>query len=40
MFSTMNPDSPYFLDYVEELTEFYPEEEKYYLDDYEEEEED
>ena len=32
MFDTMNPDSPYFLDYVEELTAWYPEEEEDYED--------
>ena len=37
MFHTMDPDSPYFLDYIEELTEFYPEEEVDYGD-YEDEE--
>ena len=30
MFDTMNPDSPYFLDYVEELTAWYPEDEEDY----------
>ena len=30
MFDTMDPDSPYFLDYVEELTAWYPEEEEDY----------
>ena len=37
MFDTMNPNSPYFLDYVEELTSYYPEEEEGY-DSWEEEE--
>ena len=32
MFDTLNPDSPYFLDYVEELTAWYPEEEEDYED--------
>lgn len=35
MFDTMNPDSPYFLDYVEELTAWYPEEEEDYPEGYE-----
>ena len=32
MFDTMNPDSPYFLDYVEELTAWYPEDEEDFED--------
>lgn len=35
MFETMNPDSPYFLDYVEELTAWYPEDEEDYPEVYE-----
>lgn len=35
MFDTMNPDSPYFLDYVEELITWYPEDEEDYPEIYE-----
>ena len=31
MFDTMNPNSPYFLDYVDELTYYYPEDEEDYI---------
>ena len=31
MFDTMDPSSPYFLDYIDELTYYYPEDEEDYI---------
>ena len=37
MFETMDPDSPYFFDYIDELESYYPDEPCYFDTDDEEE---